>query len=281
MADNVIDALLGKEEDEKVEEVPAKTEPEKPEPEAEEPEQREGAKTVPLAALHEARARAKELNAELQGTRERMARMEALFERFQQDSTRASAPKETTYEEDPAMYLRQNMATMQQRLDAVEADGKQQRGASQQAGQVQVVLDRYAAAVRSFSQTHEDFNDAYTFLGKAVDADLQARGYTDPVERAKVMQYEEGFMVGRAISGGADPAELLYNYAKSRGYKVGGDENKIVRLQKGADAAKSLGGLKGGTAGEVTLQKLSELADGDPAEFDKEWAKAKRSGLLG
>ncbi len=305
MAENVIDAIAGEEEAipgaEEAAAAPAEEPAGEPEGAAAEAEAEapkgEGTgeapqKMVPLAALHEARDRSHDLQEQLRSTNDKMVRMETLFEQFQKETLgrargegagdgEATIP---TYEEDAEGHLRGTIDSLQQRLGAVEKEGGARKEAEKSQATEQGLLERYAGSVRAFSQETPDFQDAYDHLAKAIDQDLIARGYEDPAERKNVMDYEEGRMVGRALQGRKDPAKLIYDYAKSRGYKPQaegegeGDEDKLDRLKKGAKAAATLSGPKGQASTGTTLERLAEL-EGD--EFDREWAKAQKQGLLG
>lgn len=72
---------------------------------------------------------------------------------------------------------------------------------------------------------------------------------------------------------------MIYDLAKKIGYATepkGGDD-KIVRLQQGQKAAKTLSGAKATKEGEITLERLAEL---DGEEFDKMWIELQKRGAL-
>ena len=228
---------------------------------------------VPHAALHESRMETREL-------RDKVTKMEALWTDFQR---RSAAPKAEapTYDEDPLAFTKSALDRANERLAALEGKtGEREKQDSAQRTEQQL-LDQYTGFIREFSKTTPEFNKAYAFLANSLDEDLKARGYDDPQDRKKAIEYEEGLMVGRAMAAKKNPAELVWNYAKARGYKTGTEENKLERLTKGQEAAKSLGGAKASGEAELTLEALSKLADEDPKAFDREWAKARKRGLLG
>ena len=237
---------------------------------------------IPLAALREERTKRQTLQARLDETIGKMGKMEEMFGKFQAEA-KPKEPPVPTYEEDAGGHLLGRMTSMQERLDKFESRAEQTDQERDQAGQQQQLLNQYEAAVSAFSSRQLDFQEAYTFLGHSIDADLQARGYDDPTERRQIVLFEEGQIVGRMLKQGRDPAEQIYNYAKARGYqpRAVSDEDKLARLQKGQKASTSLAGPGGRTEVPVTLERLAELADSDPKEFDKQWEKARRSGLLG
>tara|TARA_R100000306_G_C4345685_1_gene127536 strand:- start:30 stop:845 length:816 start_codon:yes stop_codon:yes gene_type:complete len=267
---NVIDEIAG--EEDTVEESQA------PEEASQEVEAKEEAKTVPLTALQEARHETREFRDQLQQANQRMARMETVFDQFRGQAS-AQEPVEVppSYDDDPDGYLR----NLGNRVDAAEQRVVEQQHRDQASNQEQQFLNQYAASVRTFSNENPDFQDAYAYLAKTIDEELKIRGITDPTERANVIQYEEGRMVGRAMHEGRNPAQTVYDFARHRGYTPNGQEDgKLDQLKKGAEASKSLSGA-GKSEGSITLSRLSELADTDPEAFDREFEKAKRQGLLG
>jgi len=267
----------------------------KPEAGAEPPEpEMPKSDTVPIGTLTHERKR---FQAENQELRDKMTRMETLFGEYKKGQAPAPDANIPAYEDDPEGHLRASIEQMQEKLVGFEQRDTDRQAQEATFSQEQQLMDQYANSVRTFSATHADFQDAYNHLAKEVDADLIARGIDDPVERANVIQYEEGMLVGRALKAGKDPAELIYSYAKSRGYAGNGagsapaapggapvqetEEDKLARLEKGAAAAKSLSGTPGTAQNDITLERLAELANEDGEAFDAEWEKAKRKGLLG
>ena len=152
--------------------------------------------TVPIGALHEARAANKELKAEIAATGDKITRMEALFERFQTEAKAPQADGLPDYEEDPVGHLHGKIEALQDKLDGFEKRDTEGRDLTQAKdtadARENALLERYAASIRTFTASTPDFQVAYDFLAKTIDADLIARGYDDPVERSNVIQYEEG-----------------------------------------------------------------------------------------
>ena len=271
----IIDEIVGEEEQtptEEVEETKPAVEPE--------PKPTDKPSTIPIGALHEERERRKELQEELRNTRDRMARMEALYGQLHQQQQRPATPL-PAFDQDPVAHLKGATETLDQRLSKFEQETTKRAEQDVQQVNQRQLLEKYAADVRVFHVKQPDFQDAYNFLANAIDQDLQARGYDDPVERANVLEFEEGMLVGRAFKAGRSPAESIYNYAKTRGYAPAGDDNKLERIEKGQRAAKTLAGPGSKGEGAMSLERLADLYDSDPAAFDKEWEKARRRGLLG
>ncbi len=237
---------------------------------------------VPQQALHEARE-------QLKAERARADRLEQTFQRFIERQTPQPQPgtKEDPlpdFQTDPMGNLAARLERAERRNAEFEQRGQQQQQQEQQQGQTQELLNRYAASVRTFKREAQDYDTAYQFVADARDRELEMLGWDDPAERANRLQYEEGVIVGRALRTGKDPARVLYEYAKARGYKGPApqqEDDKLARLQRGANAAKTLNGGKPPQSEEMTLERLAELQDSDPDAADKLWEKMRRAGKLG
>jgi hypothetical protein len=144
------------------------------------------------------------------------------------------------------------------------------------------MLEQYASSVREYTEkSAPDFKEAYTYLTDIADKELQQRGFTNPQERANMLQFEEGRIVGNAFSSDKSPAEVIYELAKFRGYKTVEGKSpppKIETLKRGQRASKSLSGSGGSVDGMPTLEALADL-EGD--EFDKAFEKLANAGKLG
>lgn len=233
---------------------------------------------VNLGALHEARARNREL-------RDRMVAMEARFSDVMKKLEETPAPKAPeepipSYDEDPAGHLKHQIETLTGKLSELEITGKQSREQDAEVQEQQRFMSRYRASAEEYGIQQTDFMAAYEWLSKDADAELKVRGYSDPLDRQRIMAQEEFALVGNAFKDDANPAERLYELAKRRGYKAEApkDENKIVNLEKAKGAAKTLSGTGGGTDNAITLQHLTDL---EGKEFDAQWEKLRKAGKLG
>lgn len=241
-----------------------------------------------------------ETRSELKRVRDRAEKLEAMWNQVLEKQAAAAAPKPEQalaneyaniprYEDDPVGHLTARLAIAEQRLQTNEQMTAQEKQALQQQTQAQrqtqEMLNRYTASVRNFSREHKDFGQAYQYLTDTLDAELQARGYDDPVERSNLLQYEEGVMVARAMAAGKDPAEIVYNYAKHRGFKPANGattESKLAQIAAGQQAAQSLSGKgNAGEPGTTTINQLLRMYDEDPEAADREFAKMAKAGKLG
>ena len=241
---------------------------------------------VPIAAL-------KERDHKLQEMREKVARMEGAWtqiqQRFQppqqpnaQQQQQAQIP---AYEQDPLGHLQGTIQALNSELAAIKGHTQQQTQMTQQQAQYQQVMNRYASDLSTQARKTPDFTDAYNWLAANVEAELEARGFDNPEQRAAIIRQEEETVIANAYQSGKNPAEILYNLAKHRGYKgKQPEENRLERLQKGQKAAASLSQTKGagnaGTAANMSLESLSELYKSDPDAADKMWVQMAKSGRL-
>ena len=227
---------------------------------------------VPIAAMHEERDRRRDLQ-------DRITRMETTFQHFvqQQQPPPQQLPE---YDEDPEAHLLGRMEEMQGRLNQHDQIQQQRYVQEQQVDQERQFYNGYAGTVDAFIPDHPDFKERYNFTVDAIDKDLEARGYSDPVERSNLIKQEERALVQRAVQNGLNPAEVIYKYAESRGYMADSQEDTIERLERGAAASTSLSGSRGRAPKNGSLESLSRLMDEDPAAADAEWNKMARKGLL-
>ena len=245
--------------------------------------------TVPVAILAEQRQRARDAEESNKDLRDKMVRMETLFEQFQQQRAPGQAqaePEIPDYDEDPLGNLQATNSILQQQVTALMGHTQQKIQAEQVESQEAQHMSKYVSSVRAYTEKVPDFSGAYHHLAATLDKDLEARGYDDPAERERLLKYEEGMLVGRAMYAGKDPAELIYKYAKARGYVSGAenrtesDEGKLARIEQGQDAGRTLGGPGGGSS-EPTLSLKNLIGMDDGPEFDKAFEAARKSGLLG
>lgn len=218
----------------------------------EEPQQKEERK-VNYGALHEERQRRKELQSKVEA-------MEGRFNQILQNLQ----PKEQipAIEEDPV----RNFDT---RIGSVEQMLRQQLENNQRQHQEAAVINSYRQSAAVFAQENPDFNDAYSHFINSRRQELQAMGYA-PNEAQNILQQEEFAAAIRAMQNETNPAAMIYEAAKVRGYKKAEPQNsdKMKTIEKGVQASRVSGGSP--IAGNVTLESLAEMSD---EEFSKNWDK--------
>lgn len=220
---------------------PAPQEAAKPEPEPATQEAPED-KRVPLAALHEERRKRQELQAKLEA-----------YERAIQEAQQQYDNQNT----DPAQKLEQQQQELQAQQAALQEQLAQMR-----------VLDEYR---RSAQAAGEGFQPAYQHLLRARDAELRALGVLDDAQRMQALQQEEFALAQMAIQNGRNPAELIMELAKARGYQNRGEAQAEVR-KAGLEAAKTVAqATKAPSENADDAESLLNIDDDE--EFNRAWSK--------
>lgn len=257
---------------------------------------------VPVAVLAEQRQQTRAAREETQDLRDKIVRMETLFERFRIDRQGQAAdaagemPEEIPdYEADPLGHLQATNEVLQKQVAGLMGHTQEQLAAEADRGVENELMGRYESETRSFMETQPEYSEAYRWLADVRSKDLETLGYDNPKQREHIIKLEEGQIAGRALQAGKNPAEVLFNYAKARGFKAAPpsgngadesaagaetDEDKLARIEAGQGASRSLGGPKGGRVPAVSLERLAGMDEDDP-EFDVMWNKARDRGLLG
>lgn len=156
---------------------------------------------------------------------------------------------------------------------------RQTQAETQQQRQFQQINTRMQEYEADFSAIQPDYNQAAEFFRKSRTADYEEQGYSgDELNRALTQEFVG--LVARTMQSGKDPAEVVYNLAKNRGYSakvrtevVDKQPDKLQTIARGQQASRSLsqmGGKQGGAT--LTLESVSKL---DGADFDKAYAKLR------
>ena len=246
-------------------------------------EQPEAPGPVPYAALKEERERRKGLEKRLQDEAQTRARLEGRLAAVEQTIKPVSPPPGPL---DPT----QNPIETLQDLVQFKQQTVEER---QRAGQFEQFTGAYAQSAREFSAKTPDFGAAYNFAITGQLAELQAAGYSQDQAQNIVQQYEIA-IVSKAFQDGVNPAERLYAFAQTRGYKkadpapvvdpavaaqekaaaaMGEAAKKLGTIARGQAAGKSLSGAGGASVDTMTIESLLAM---DDEEFGKLSPKAFR-----
>lgn len=265
----------------------AEAKDEQPEPEEEEKPKK---KSVPYDSLHKERERRKEVERALAAEREKFTRaderMRLLFEAQQ---PKQEAPPPPDPREDPIgaiEYTRQQMEAFQQ---------QQQRAAQeyQQQQQLSAIDNTYRQSWGQFSAAKPDAIDAYNHFISVTGVFLDMQGV--PQEQInQLIENEERKIAYAAMQRGLNPAELIYERAKTMGYApkaaapVEDDsaarkaDADIDRRQKAAGASKSLGAASGARSGSApTMQELADMSEDEYADFRAKIGERKWQKMMG
>jgi len=240
-------------------------------------------KTVPIAALAEARRQAKELR-QKQEEAERnhaaqIAELNAKLERLVNPP-----PPEPSFDENPAENLRQR----QERLEAEQRAWKeeQQKRAqetereTQQRQVLNFVNTEVEKAETAFVAKQPDYMEAVNYLKSVSEKNLRASGITDPAMIQKITYEQSLNMAANALQQGLNPAEVAYTFAKNYGYSHKVDATKQVKAMAEAQSrTQNMGNGKPET--EFSVAALAQMNDEELSEAiadNKIWRKIVSQG---
>jgi hypothetical protein len=252
---------------------------------------------VPHAALHEARekeraavARATEAERKAQVLEERT---NLILQRFAapQPATQPqqpSTPEIPSFDQDPAGHIlgqvRQQGAILGELVQAVTGQSRQ---AEAQAG-VQQLTVRASAMEREFAAQNPDYDKASAHLFEMRRQELIAAGWDDPAEIQTMMVNEATGLAARALQQGRNPAAIVYELAKLRGYTTApppqetngaaASAEQLRTIERGQQQSRSVGNLRGAGPAPMTAARLADL---DPDEFLQWMGKKEGRALMG
>lgn len=234
--------------------------------------------------------------------REKWARLDERLRVFQQavepEPAKPAAPPDP--EADPFAYMR----WLGEQVTGIKGQTEQVATSVQERDAATELKSMYIEDARSFATRQPDFagpQGAYKWLMANRDAELQAAGYTDPVERSRIIYADEQDIVARALTArqtnpsAPGPAQIIYGLAKARGFQfqapaqtpgavAGRPGNgaaapgngaaapatpsvtqQVEAIQRGQAASRSLSSAGGAPA--ATGMDLAKLADMDDNEY--------------
>jgi hypothetical protein len=245
-------------------------------PEAEEEKKKDPSeKNVPHGAFHEERERRKQAERELTQLRQQQAvladRYQQLYGALNQQQQPQIPPKDV----DP-------LANMDARLEQAERaarqlyESQQQEYRRQQAEHNERAFRAHVGGMeQEFAKSTPDYIEALQFVAGRRRTELEAAGY--PAQQVAAMVDRDAMMLAwDAVQQGRNPAEVIYNMAVSTGYtKKQQAEQKVEALQKGTQAAKSLGN----GAAPAGLPTMEQIANMDEDEFARFKADLSKKGM--
>lgn len=247
-------------------------------------EEPDGRKYVKVGALRKEREKAKQFRAQVEQANQRAAQLEQQLQAFRQPQ-REPEPIEIVQQ------TAQELAKLKAQLG--ENSARQQ------------FINNYRQKAQEFITGSADepgvtdFPDAYQHAVNQRRAMHEAAGFNQQQINA-MLESEEAAIVERATMDGKNPAQVIYNIAKTLGYAPKAAEKddavteqvkkqadtadktllaakKLEKIAKGMDKNKSLSG--GGAGNEAP--SLEELLDMPEEEFSKHTDGKKWAGLMG
>lgn len=221
----------------------------------------------------------------------------------------ADQPKPPSLEEDPIGYFKWENEQLRKQIEEIKA------GSTKSVEEVQAQLQEqqfWNTVIRSEQEIRlkvPDYDEATEFLERSRIAELefmvpdddrglalaQQYGFRTPAElRAAMLNQDRIAVAQQALTLGMSPAQFYYDLAKRRGYqpkaanstqpsgKPNGQQ-MIEMARRGQKAAKTLSGGTNGSGPDnpLNINDLIDLYSEDPEEFDRQFEKLARQGLLG
>ena len=244
---------------------------------------------VPIQALHEEREKR-------QGLERQLAELKGRFEEFSKPPSAPQLDREAEVqklmESGELNHTEAEIRLDQERINQELAEQKEFRANLEnektRQSEIQIVQAEYSSAAVKFTEKQSDFNDAYNYALNARATQLRFE-HPDATEAQinNSIYMSEINLAAAAIKAGKDPAETVYEYAKTFGYqapKGEGDgaskengkgageteaEKKLLNIQKGDEASRSASGGSSGDTGEgLTFDSLKNKKG---KEFDSGW----------
>jgi len=206
------------------------------------------AKEVPLAALQEERERRKAAEA---ATRQAELNQARLDERLKIINDRLNPPTKPREIPDPDKDALGALKATTEEIKLFREFQQRQQDETQQRNYAQDIMARASSAEAEFMKQNEDYGVASVFLKKSRQAELEAIG-KQPLEIQQILTQEGLLLADAALKQGKNPAELIYNLAKSRGYsrqttvvaaQPVTDAEKLAKIAEGQKANTSLGNV--------------------------------------
>lgn len=257
-------------------EVVEEQEEEQPEAKGDEPTKAEEeagkVKTVPHQALHAEREEHRKTKAQL----EEISRKQAVLEDRWNTLLKFQQPDQKAQDDDPMpdpdtdifAYAKWQARQLEKVNSKLSEREQQEQAARQQSEQDQSVFADWNRSVTDFSAQTPDFKEAANYLANLRVQQLSALGLSQAQINATIDNEVKGVVL-QAKQSGANPAELIYNYAKVSGYTGKNADDaakKVADIDAAQKAAKTIAG-SGGKSGADPLTP-DAIASMSQAEFD-------------
>jgi len=231
--------------------------------------------TIPHARFHAEMQERQRYQAEAEALRRQNEELMSLKEQLNElRQGKAQEEDSQSFDNDPLGY-------MKNKIDGMEQMTAQQQAQYQQAMQQQQAianLNNWAGTqVNEFATKHEDYGDALNFVMEKRAEQLrffnEQMGVNTPIEQ--ILQQESFNLIAQAAQMGKNPAEIVYNMAKSQGYKKPETEakSKLDTINKGQAASQSLAGTTSNPDVKPNVSDISGMSD---EEFDAYWARYEK-----
>lgn len=250
-------------------EEPAETQPE-PQPEPQE-EARGGDLRVALREERERRRQAEQEAAQVKANQRVLA---AAMQQFQQQYGQKQ-PQVPDFESDPAGHLRFQVETMRNAVTQLHQQQQQREMAERQQAMLSQAENAVVNVEEGFAKENPDYYDAVSFMRERLARRFETLGVPKEQVPAAVAHDLRTFGL-KAIQGGANPAEKLFQLAKIEGYNGGqkADSQRLSTIARGVQATRGGRSTAPASSGEMTMEAANKLSYKELAKMsDDQWAK--------
>lgn len=254
---------------------------------------------VPHGALHAEREERKKAQADAAKAHAKLARMQERFKIAQELSSlqndeirsqQAPAPQQPIPEpeKDFVGYVKWLGGQLQQQQAEAQAAQQQQQQFAEAAKRYETVKDYFATSITALKGELPDFDAAADYLYETRVNQLKALqavypAFADENEINKQIGSELNAIVMAAIETGANPAEVIYNYARNAGFSGKGApfNRNIASMRAKQNASRTLTASNGrAIADPVSLEAIDKMSDHEFAEWIRNPRNEKAFNLL-
>lgn len=253
---------------------PAETQPAKG-------EEKDKDNKVPLSVLLEERRAKQEMERHYQEMANYVQQMQAWAAQQQGQQQQEEQPIDIAADPIGAMerIKASNERLQQEMMQFRQMQEYQQRDA--------MIAQTYKSAAQDFVNQAKDFPDAYKYAINSRGRELEALGYHPQAIQQQLIQ-EEKMLAATALQSNRNPAQVIYEFAKARGYQgpkpVEEPKTAVETIERHAEKAAAATTLSTGgkpPAGDVSDSDGSNLQGAAfDAWFEKKFKPSKSGGLF-
>lgn len=244
-------------------------------------------KMVPLSAVQEERERRKAAEEKARQSELNQARLD---ERIKAINERLQPPQQPKEIPDPEKDALGSLKATADEVRELKRYQEQHQAQLKQHAVVNQIMSQASAKEAEFMKDTPDYGDASAFLRNSRFNELVALGQ-DPFAANNAIVQESLALAASALQQGKNPAEMIYQFAKARGYakttsvqsaQPEGDAAKLARIAEGQKANTSLGNAPS-TPSKPPMdgKALLALDDDEFAKFLENLPEKKRANFMG
>ena len=227
--------------------------------------------TIPLSAFNDTRAQLRKSQDEVNNLKTQVNQL--MYLRDELEKQRTSQVEEQEFNSDPLGSIQKQVKSLQEQITNQH---QTEQSAAQQQQQEQQFFQAIAAQVNEFRHNQPDYDDALNFVLNSRRDELLAMGVNENDANMRI-GHEAQEISMNAFQSGQNPAQVVYQMAKLRGFKPEPPKQSknIENIKKGQQASSSLSGASGAADdSDISLAGMDQWSD---EEFDKFWSDMEKS----